>query len=758
MSGLVAPARSLSPSEALGRATGQPVSRSSVAAPVMTVGTADAPALYVFNRSEGGWIIVSADDVAAPVIGYSDSGSFDPENLPENLRGWLDLCSSEIRQASDAGVAPYMAPAVSRADEKAPIEPLVKTKWNQNSPYNKYCPNGNTYTGCVATAMAQVMKYYNWPEKAGDNANFSYSWGGQTYTADFRNYQFDWTNMLDTYVGGQYSTAQADAVAKLMQACGYSVCMQYGTTASAAYCEQVASALVSYFNYDNGLSNEFRNLHSSAEWENMIYDNLKNVGPMVYWGGAHCFVCDGYRSDGYFHFNWGWSGGSDGYFLLTALAPGAGGIGAGTGDYTTNQGALLGVKPSTGTDSPRKYTFRIEELTDAYQGSIGFNLTGKFVNNSPYQVPEGKFVFQIYSEDGSKKITTCQVFNPGSCSIWGVNITTGNTVYITSMQASLSNVPDGNYRLYPAVLIDGVEYSFQCPPTIAGYVNITCQGGKAVEAVIPSTGELVVEDLNTYGDYFVSSYVKFSGVAKFTGEGDTNASINAVLLRADGTVRAYSSAPITMDFSSDGTPFEYIIPWFYDKAMTVEAGDYRFGIAKSENGLWKILGTCPVKVNARVPQPTFKTPVGLAVENATAVDPENIVITASIEGTAGVVYRDVIFTIFKGLNSVKQEYVPMYVSAGQTAEVVFKTSLPGAVPGDRYTVYVSRDNSGKMEYISGAVSFTIGDTSGLADIEADSDAPAEYFNLQGLRVDSVNLTPGIYIRRQGDKVTKVLVK
>lgn len=772
MTGMTATARSLSPSEALQRVTGQSVSRSARAAlasePVMTVGSAGTPALYVFNKPDGGWMIVSADDVAAPVIGFSDSGAFDPVNIPDNLRGWLELCSEEILSASAAGAEPYVRTA-SRADSREQINPLVGTWWDQGSPYNNFCPlssGRSTYTGCVATAMAQIMKYHNWPDKAGDNASFSYSWNGETISADFSNFEFDWANMsANYYYGYTYTQAQTDAVAKLMQACGYSLRMRYGSDASAAYSEQVGNALVTYFRYDAGIHNEFRSYYSSNEWENMIYENLKNVGPMVYWGGAHCFVCDGYRPDGYFHFNWGWSGMSDGYFLLSMLKPTNLGTGAGNGDYTNNQGALLGIKPSDGTDSPRKYTFCIDELTQAYPGSgTYFNILGSFVNRSPYTVT-GQFVYQIYNADGTQKVTSVTV-DAQVPRNWGIDIVTGMTRSATQMQGRISGLADGTYRLYPAVLVDGVEYPFQSPATIAGYVLITSSNGKITDATIPSPGELVAENLDTNGDFFVGSDIKISGTARFTGDGDTNATVKAVLLNADMSVRAYSNENYTLNFTPESTDFEFISSWFYDKGLAVEPGEYKFGIAISENGLFKVLGSCPVTVNARVPKPTFKTPVTVSVDNADAVDPMNIKINLSVEGLTGVVYRDFRLSVFKvgvfGAAEVN-ETLPIYVSAGQTTTESITISMRGAIPGERYFVHALVDNAGRTEYVTDTdvnkrVYFTIGNQSGISDVEVDEDAPVEYFNLQGMPVSADNLTPGVYIRRQGSKVAKILVR
>lgn len=208
MAAPVASARSLSPSEALDRATAEavmPVSRSGGSPElIMTLGSDEAPAIYVFNRSGKGYMILSADDVAAPVIGYSDNGRLDPDNLPENLRFWLELNKEQILRASAEGHAPYSRAAIP---DHEPIGPLMTTMWNQEGPYNDLCPmigSARTVTGCVATAMAEVMKYHNWPDKAAEDAMISYQWHNGTsvvtLSEDFSNYEFQWDLMIDDYL------------------------------------------------------------------------------------------------------------------------------------------------------------------------------------------------------------------------------------------------------------------------------------------------------------------------------------------------------------------------------------------------------------------------------------------------------------------------------------------------------------------------------------------------------------------------------
>lgn len=767
--GMSAFARSLSPSEALARAAGHPfssVSRSSVSQqPVMTVGTDQAPALYVFDKgTDNGFLIVAADDVAAPVIAYSDSGSFDPENLPANLRGWLELCGRQIREASAAGVETY-----SRASspDRDPIAPLMTTKWDQGAPYYDFCPTVNgirTYTGCVATAMAQVMKYYNWPEKASENALLKYNWirdGAPTsvLTADFSNFRFDWDNMLDNYRGVAYNDAQAEAVAKLMQACGYSVEMRYNISASGAFSESVGYALVNYFGYDAGLHNEPRDLYTSSQWEDMIYENLRTCGPVVYWGagdaGAHCFVCDGYQSGGYFHINWGWSGMSDGYFLLNILCPTDLGIGGGSGGFNSAQGALLGVKPATDTEAKRRYTFRTTAgITAASTNGTYVYLYGMFKNYSPYTV-NGKFVLRLYNEDGTEYIRSCTVYTPSSAKNFGLYSATSTILGVVP-----NTVPDGTYRIYPAIEVDGEEYEFRSPPGGAGYVVYTRQNGRNT-ASLPDVGQMMVEDLSTNGDIYAGKPFRVTGTARFTGKDDANLYVVASLLKADGSVCGYGTR-LTLTFSDRGNPFEFVSDWFMNGTASarVEAGDYTFALQfyNDAESRYETIASCPVKVLDNAPAGTYEV-TALEVDKADGVDPADICITAHVRGLTGVVYENLIFVVSKGGANVWQNHLPFFASAGQSTSVSISASLPEAKPGEKYDVRCWRNVGGRYEAKSDIVSFVVAGQSGIDSVgEDDVNAPVEYFNLQGQRVSGTSLAPGIYLRRQGAKVSKILVR
>lgn len=309
-----------------------------------TVSTvSNEPAVYLFGNTDR-MLVVAADDEVTPLLGYID-GPVSGE-LPPQMIWWLQEYADQIEfmrknPVSSQGMHLKVhdpAKTAPRKESRREIQPLLKTTWDQGMPYNNLCPEINgqkAVTGCVATAAAQVMKYFNWPDKA--EGYISYSDNGTTRSLDFSNVTFDWDNMLDSY-SGEYNQNQADAVATLMMANGYAAQMQYSPKASSAQSVTMFVSAQDYFKYNEKAQCLYRDYYTADYWEQMIYDNLANVGPVFYAGNdgatmGHAFVCDGYRSDGYFHINWGWSGYFDGYFLLDALNPEGQGTGGNDGGY-----------------------------------------------------------------------------------------------------------------------------------------------------------------------------------------------------------------------------------------------------------------------------------------------------------------------------------------------------------------------------------------------------------------------------------------
>ncbi|MBQ3710212.1 MAG: C10 family peptidase [Bacteroidales bacterium] len=314
--------------------------------------------LYVFN-AETGFVIIAADDCVRPVLAYSTDFPFKTENMPENIKSWLSSLNEEIQDAVDRHLVATETirqewELLSQGIKPAPkhrseVAPLIATHWDQYEPYNNLCPGGSL-TGCVATAMAQVMKYWDWPYKGVGSYSYVHNVYG-TLSANFGNTVFDWDNMVDEMYYNS-PAAQQTAVATLMYCCGVSVDMDYSPSGSSAFTDRIGSALYTYFDYNqNDMHWVVASDYNANSWIALLKAELDGRRPILYRGqgdgGGHAFICDGYDTSDYLHFNWGWSGWCDGYYAFGALEPGAGGAGSGAGIYNDDNSAFIGIRPNT---------------------------------------------------------------------------------------------------------------------------------------------------------------------------------------------------------------------------------------------------------------------------------------------------------------------------------------------------------------------------------------------------------------------------
>lgn len=334
--------------------------------------------LYIYNADKG-FVVMAADDRVQPVLGYSLTGSFDPDAMPDNVRAWLQGYSDEIQwtvenntKATDETAQQWsdLENGVRGTKATVVVEPLLYTMWDQGEPYYNLCPTatsgGTTYhavTGCVATAMAQIMKYWNWPIKG--NGSYSYKPSGfAQQSVNFGNTTYDWANMTDTYDANS-TEAEQTAVATLMWHCGVSVNMAYGLDASGAQSSSIPNALKNYFRYNTSVSMKYKSSYTNTNWTNLIKGELDAHRPVQYSGNdgsvGHAFVCDGYDNSNYFHFNWGWSGMYDGFFTLNTLNPGTGGTGSGSGNYNQSQSAIINWYPTYSVNSAPTLTVTLTQ-------------------------------------------------------------------------------------------------------------------------------------------------------------------------------------------------------------------------------------------------------------------------------------------------------------------------------------------------------------------------------------------------------------
>ncbi len=315
-------------------------------------GKSTQPDFYVFKLMPQGFIIISGVEERYPVIGYSFENDFVEDSQPENYKRFLKNYSEEIAYIRENKVsatedikrdwAVLLSGNTGKGsfNVKGHLDPLVPSKWNQDFPYNIMCPEnsggpgGHVYSGCVATAMAQVMYYWRYPLQGTGSHSYYYGQYG-TITANFGETEYDWYGM-----GNSISTKDPYPIAELQFHCGVAVEMMYGPNGSGAFSQDVPPALENYFGYSTDAYFDHKDNYSTAEWINMLKDNLDNGYPLYYSGygtpGGHAFVCDGYDDDN-FHFNFGWSGTSDGYYSLSNV-----------NGFHDGQGAVFDTYPDAG--------------------------------------------------------------------------------------------------------------------------------------------------------------------------------------------------------------------------------------------------------------------------------------------------------------------------------------------------------------------------------------------------------------------------
>ncbi len=414
--------------------------------------------LYIFTADQG-FVVMAADDCVQPILGYSLTGKFVAENMPTNVSGWLQGYSDEIQFAIDSKAKATAETAKLWKDlidgnskagrATAIVDNLLTTIWDQDPLYNNLCPYSNYYsqqtvTGCVATAMAQIMKYWEHPSNGIGSHSYEhiaytqnvvingviqeiYHDGMGVLSADFGATTYDWDNMPAS-LNSSSTEAQIDAIATLMYHCGVSVEMDYGVSqigGSGAVTAYVADALQEYFGYQQSTyqSREFVENWLQQDWAALLKTELDNGRPLQYSGrgtGGHSFVCCGYDSDDNFYFNWGWSGRNDGFFALNNLVPGSGGSGGSNYNFTNDQAAIFGIQPNTPSINPptiatavdgTNVTITWNEVSDAdsYRLYRNGNLIASSLTTTSYtdtDLPYGEHAYHVKSvkSDGTMSL------------------------------------------------------------------------------------------------------------------------------------------------------------------------------------------------------------------------------------------------------------------------------------------------------------------------------------------------------------------
>ena len=406
------------------------------------------PAVYVFNAvSEQGFVLVSAEDNARAVLGYSDEGHIDAQNIPANMRAWLQMYADELARAAKA---PAAADAQRSVEYYPTVEPLIgNVAWNQDAPYNNHCPidpnsNQRCVTGCMATAAAQVMYHHKYPKKG--TGSYSYWCGLENLSVDFSKATYDWDHMLPSYKNG-YTQQEADAVAQLMYHVGVASNMWYGSSASGAAMGTAAQAMVRHFDYDAAIRVLMKDYMDEEAVMDAIVADLQGSRPVFIEAltkkdEGHAFVCDGIQADGYIHINWGWGGYGNGYFALSAMNPTNQGIGGASDDgaFTEQVTLYTGIQPNQGGQTVPYIVAGGIDMTSAaaIAKSSKVKVTIYSFQNAGLAEEGGKIAFMLY-QNGEKYQT----------------VSTGRTWQLKPMHyyrsvdasASMADIPAGEYEL-----------------------------------------------------------------------------------------------------------------------------------------------------------------------------------------------------------------------------------------------------------------------------------------------------------------------
>ena len=375
--------------------------------------------LYIFNDADGeGWVVISAEDSAMPILGYSDKGSFRTDSQPANLRAWLGGYSRELQKASQQHIAQNsevknLWKTAGYRTKSAEGKYLETPAYDQESPYNLKCPNvkeseitHQALTGCVATAMAEVIRYHQWPEKGTGTI------GGYSYTSDYKqtikvpsfdidSHSYNYTLMPFSYSGSE-TTAQNDAIAQLMYDCGVMVEASYNyKNGTGAFSENIVSALSEHMGYSASAQHIYRQAYTDAEWTKLIQKEIDNGRPIIYSGvdgdgGGHQFVCDGYDTRDYIHINWGWSGSNNGYFTLNLRIPGL-------YTFSEEQTMIVGLEPDKNGDTKAEASLMFEYYDDTH---LGMSIASGSVPSKSFSINAGYILNTSYSIIGSTYVST----------------------------------------------------------------------------------------------------------------------------------------------------------------------------------------------------------------------------------------------------------------------------------------------------------------------------------------------------------------
>ncbi len=739
-----------------GRGISMPKEHKMAYAGPSTATSTETASYYVFDvGNDKGFVIVAGDDVFSEVLGYTDSGSFDSDKLPENAKAMLESYAEQIEI-----VQKYPSLMATSTSTHAAISPLVQAEWDQSEPYNYLCPtvaseSSRSVTGCVATAMAQVMYYHKWPEATtAVIPAYSYEYDSSTkVNVDAQAITtFDWDSMQTTYTGSESEDdASAVAVAQLMICAGKSVQMQYSNYTSGAYSSYIIPALKNYFDYDAGMKTISRGDYTTDEWDQLIYDELASSRPVLIsatavsssGSGGHEFVCDGYDGSGLYHINWGWSGYCNGYFRLALLNPdgeGTGGV-EGGGGYSLDQEVIIGIQPNQGNEEAVESTVLTAYTLEATSTSVTrANTSSNFstkVNFESYNMTGSTATFDIafgiYDASGNLKETVNIESDEELECFYGYN----ETRWTFQFGSGLS---DGTYYIKLVSRISGdTEWHLQNSANLY-YIVATISGNTASFENISANSELTIDEVNINGNKRATSTQKIA--VSLTNSGTANT--NELYAFVDGSLLGGIGVNIDPETSAD-----YQFSWTPSKA-----GTYTISLA-SDMSSRDVLYTTTVTINNSIASSLSAT---FEVDNAI----DNVIYGTTFSGTATISndalaqYYDDVYVCLWYDGGDGYIYMTDYdtyfvqIAGGSSYDQTF--SFTNLDVNTKYVVSVMYKSQGENVYNEDGLysdEYSLSTTTGIqsVNVDADTDADGPVYDLNGVRVsDGAQLSNKIYIK------------
>ena len=700
-------------------------------------GTTENAYFYVFNRGDNnGFIIVSADERAKDILGYSDAGTFNADNLPENFRSWLTVYESEIESLNNPALQSTTAPETVEPILKATaikpsVAPLALTKWDQGDPYDIHTPVGpiaKTPTGCAATAMAQIMKYHNHPAKGTGSHSYTSETLKFALSADF-NTTYDWANMTNTYDANS-TEAQRNAVAKLMYHCGISINMDYNSEdgGSAAIPTDVVIALVKYFDYDKTIQFQKRNNYSYAAWTNLLKLELSESRPVFYGGqgsgGGHAFVCSGYDTNDKFHINWGWGGQSDGYYELSALNPSSLGIGGGAGGYNLDQNMITGIRPNVGGIF----------VPSMFYNSVTTTKTALASLNEELDIKISRFLYSGHSLfRGTIGFSICKTDNSiiSYIPLDGDDIPAFTGYEYLNVKTKLPDISAGTYRLIPAYhasISSDHGTLMQVAEGGIRYIEITVNANKSVtvKQAAPAKPNLARNSFATVAPLSKNSTGGFTANITNSGAADYRSRLRvefqgqSLFLEEPVVIPAGATKDVGFSGTIAIAPGTYTVNLLYDKndSIIVESSDFA------------PLGAAIQVTVADVA--ALELVSGPAASHLSAVDKSKPEIAVEIKNTGGRFEGKISAVLVndESLILAKSETL-VVLEQGQTKEVKFND--PFAIdPGNYLLLICYTDSEGDLTPISPAYPITI--TASSSTDKASAEQPTVSYTAAGLQI------------------------